>query len=217
MRRAATCSAARPALQAWLADSVAACAAALLHRASLLRPTHRAPLPPPAHCPPARRLLPPPAPTATRLLLPPAGLSAINISLDTLRPDRFEALTRRRGHERVLAAIDSALALGYRPVKVNVVVQRGVNDDEVPAFVELTRSRPVNVRFIEFMPFDDNAWGRGSKMVGYREMVRGWRGLAGWPAVGVAGGGWLMRGEGAANAAGWLAGRLWGGWLLAGL
>ncbi len=101
----------------------------------------------------------------------PAGLSAINISLDSLRPDRFETLTRRRGHQRVLAAIDTALRLGYNPVKVNVVVMRGVNDDEVPAFVELTRHAPVNVRFIEFMPFDDNAWGSGSKMVGYREMV----------------------------------------------
>jgi cyclic pyranopterin phosphate synthase len=78
----------------------------------------------------------------------------------------------------VLASIDAALALGYRPVKVNVVVMRGVNDDEVPAFVELTRRRPINVRFIEFMPFDDNSWGQGSKLVGYREMVGAW--LAGW-------------------------------------
>lgn len=51
-----------------------------------------------------------------------AGLSLLNISLDTLRPERFEAMTRRRGHDRVLRAVDAALALGYDPVKINVVV-----------------------------------------------------------------------------------------------
>jgi cyclic pyranopterin phosphate synthase len=52
-------------------------------------------------------------------------------------------------------------------VKVNVVVMRGVNDDEVPAFVELTRAAPINVRFIEYMPFDGNVWS-DTKMVAYR-------------------------------------------------
>ncbi|GBF99286.1 hypothetical protein Rsub_12046 [Raphidocelis subcapitata] len=99
-----------------------------------------------------------------------AGLSALNISLDTLRPDRFEALTRRGGHARVLAAVEEALRLGYDPVKVNVVVMRGVNDDEVNDFVELTRDAPINVRFIEYMPFDGNVWS-DSKMVPYRELL----------------------------------------------
>lgn len=74
-----------------------------------------------------------------------AGLSLLNISLDTLRPERFEAMTRRRGHGRVLTAIDQALGLGFDPLKINVVVMRGVNDDEICSFVELTRRRPVNV------------------------------------------------------------------------
>ena len=55
-------------------------------------------------------------------------------------------------------------------MQVNVVVMRGVNDDEIIDFVELTRSKPVNVRFIEYMPFDGNVWS-DSKMVTYRDMV----------------------------------------------
>jgi GTP 3',8-cyclase len=86
-----------------------------------------------------------------------AGVSALNISLDTLRADRFVQLTRHSGHERVLAAIHAAVAMGFA-VKVNVVVMRGVNDDELLDFVDMTRTLPVNVRFIEFMPFDDNTW-----------------------------------------------------------
>ena len=61
-------------------------------------------------------------------------------------------MTRRRGHDRVLGVIKQASALGYDPVKVNVVVMAGVNDDELPAFVELTRHVPINVRL------DDAGW-----------------------------------------------------------
>ncbi|CAD7702426.1 unnamed protein product [Ostreobium quekettii] len=100
-----------------------------------------------------------------------AGLNALNISLDTLRPDRFEKFTRRRGHDRVLQAIDLALELGYDPVKVNVVVMRDQNDDEILDFVELTREKAINVRFIEFMPFDGNLWS-GRKLVSYNEMFQ---------------------------------------------
>jgi cyclic pyranopterin phosphate synthase len=99
-----------------------------------------------------------------------AGLSLLNISLDTLLPERFVAMTRRQGHDRVLASIWKAVELGFDPVKVNVVVMRGVNDDEVPAFVELTRHAPLNVRFIEYMPFDGNVWS-DSKMVPFRELL----------------------------------------------
>ncbi|KXZ52967.1 hypothetical protein GPECTOR_8g34 [Gonium pectorale] len=99
-----------------------------------------------------------------------AGLSAVNISLDTLRPERFEALARRPGHGRVMEAIRTAVGLGYDPVKVNVVVMRGVNDDEVGDFAALTAAQPVNVRFIEYMPFDGNVWS-DSKMVPYRELL----------------------------------------------
>ncbi|KAL4458905.1 hypothetical protein ABPG75_013770 [Micractinium tetrahymenae] len=100
-----------------------------------------------------------------------AGLSLLNISLDTLQPERFVAMTRRQGHERVLGSIRQAVELGFNPVKVNVVVMRGVNEDEVPAFVELTRGVPVNVRFIEYMPFDGNVWS-DSKMVPYRDLLQ---------------------------------------------
>lgn len=99
-----------------------------------------------------------------------AGLTLLNISLDTLRPERFEAMTRRRGHDRVLRSIHAAVRCGFDPVKVNVVVMRGVNDDEIPDFVELTRHHPINVRFIEYMPFDGNVWS-DTKMVPYRDMV----------------------------------------------
>jgi cyclic pyranopterin phosphate synthase len=99
-----------------------------------------------------------------------AGLNLLNISLDTLCSDRFEAMTRRKGHSRVLNTIYKAVELGYSPVKVNVVVMRGVNDDEISDFVELTKNNPMNVRFIEYMPFDGNVWS-SNKMVSYKEMM----------------------------------------------
>lgn len=86
------------------------------------------------------------APGLSHPLFSTSGLKLLNISLDTLRPERFEALTRRRGHDRVLGALEDALDLGFEPLKLNVVVMRGVNDDEIPDFVELTRHRPINVR-----------------------------------------------------------------------
>ncbi|KAL3815025.1 hypothetical protein ACJIZ3_016293 [Penstemon smallii] len=98
------------------------------------------------------------------------GLSLLNISLDTLVPAKFEFMTRRKGHERVMKSIDAAIQLGYNPVKVNCVVMRGFNDDEICDFVELTRERPINVRFIEFMPFDGNVW-NVKKLVPYSEML----------------------------------------------
>eukprot|EP00889_Picochlorum_renovo_P002001 jgi/Picre1/29031/NNA_004425.t1 len=76
-----------------------------------------------------------------------AGLSLLNLSLDTLRPERFERMTRRKGHGRVLQAIDTALDIGYDPVKVNVVVMKGVNDDEDYRFCRAYKDKDVNVRF----------------------------------------------------------------------
>ncbi|KAL2458249.1 Cyclic pyranopterin monophosphate synthase [Abeliophyllum distichum] len=98
------------------------------------------------------------------------GLSLLNISLDTLVPAKFEFMSRRKGHERVMKAIDAAIELGYNPVKLNCVVMRGFNDDEICDFVELTREKPINVRFIEFMPFDGNVW-NVKKLVPYSEML----------------------------------------------
>mmetsp|Transcript_35951 Transcript_35951/g.57825 ORF Transcript_35951/g.57825 Transcript_35951/m.57825 type:complete len:431 (-) Transcript_35951:56-1348(-) len=97
-----------------------------------------------------------------------AGLTLVNISLDTLSAEKFELLTRRKGHDRVLKSIKRAVELGYDPVKVNVVLMRGVNDDELLDFVEMTRNDPVNVRFIEYMPFDGNKW-ETRKVVSYME------------------------------------------------
>ncbi|XP_019454459.1 PREDICTED: GTP 3',8-cyclase, mitochondrial [Lupinus angustifolius] len=98
------------------------------------------------------------------------GLTSVNISLDTLIPAKFELLTRRRGHEKVMDSINAAIDLGFNPVKVNCVVMRGFNDDEICDFVELTREKPINIRFIEFMPFDGNVW-NVKKLVPYTEMM----------------------------------------------
>jgi len=82
------------------------------------------------------------------------GLQRVNVSLDTLRADTFRALTRRDDLERVLKGIDAALDAGLDPVKVNCVVIRGVNDDEVIELAAFGREKGVGVRFIEFMPLD---------------------------------------------------------------
>ncbi len=88
-----------------------------------------------------------------------AGLRRINVSLDSLRPDTFRALTRRDELHRVLAGIDAALDAGLHPVKVNCVVMRGVNDDEIVELARFGRDRGVGMRFIEFMPLDaDGEW-----------------------------------------------------------
>lgn len=98
------------------------------------------------------------------------GLNSVNISLDTLIPAKFEFMTRRRGHDRVMESINTAVDLGYSPVKVNCVVMRGFNDDEICDFVKLTHDKPINIRFIEFMPFDGNVW-NVKKLVPYSEML----------------------------------------------
>jgi cyclic pyranopterin phosphate synthase len=88
-----------------------------------------------------------------------AGLTRVNVSLDTLRRERFLALTRRDELDRVLEGIDAALDAGLAPVKLNAVVMRGVNDDEVVDLARFGRDRGVGVRFIEFMPLDaQGAW-----------------------------------------------------------
>ena len=109
--------------------------------------------------------------TLTRQLpaLQQAGLDALNISLDTLKENRFEQFTRRKGWSRVIAAIDLAVQLGYNPVKVNCVVMKGFNDDELIDFVNLTKDRPIDVRFIEYMPFQGNEWNQ-NKMLSFNDM-----------------------------------------------
>ncbi|XP_071562715.1 molybdenum cofactor biosynthesis protein 1 isoform X2 [Temnothorax nylanderi] len=109
--------------------------------------------------------------TLTRQLpaLQRAGLDALNISLDTFKEERFELFTRRKGWARVVASIDLAVQLGYNPVKVNCVIMRGRNDDEIIDFINFTRDRPIDVRFIEYMPFQGNEW-KENKMVPFDEM-----------------------------------------------
>jgi len=87
-----------------------------------------------------------------------SSVDSLNISLDTFRRDRFIELTRRDGLEDVLAGIQAAIDAGYTNIKVNAVIMRGVNDDELVDFARFTAGRPVAVRFIEFMPFAGNGW-----------------------------------------------------------
>ena len=92
-----------------------------------------------------------------------AGLTRINVSLDTFDRDRFRAITRRDELHKVLDGIDAALEAGLRPVKVNAVMMRGVNDDELLDFAQFGRDKGVVVRFIEFMPLDaDQTWSNGA-------------------------------------------------------
>jgi cyclic pyranopterin phosphate synthase len=81
-----------------------------------------------------------------------AGLDRVNISADSLRPDRIRSISRRDLTFDPLAAVEIALAAGLDPVKLNVVVMRGINDDEIADFARLTLGQPVHVRFIELMP-----------------------------------------------------------------
>jgi cyclic pyranopterin phosphate synthase len=88
-----------------------------------------------------------------------AGLNRVNISCDSLRPERFLAMTRRDALPAVLDGIDAAREAGFEPVKVNTVLVRGVNDDEAVDFAAFGRAKGVEVRFIEFMPLDaDHQW-----------------------------------------------------------
>lgn len=89
-----------------------------------------------------------------------AGLDGLNVSLDTLRPDRFAQIARRDALPLVLDGIEAALSAGFPNLKINMVVMAGVNEDELCDFADLARSRPVQVRFIEFMPFQGNEWQR---------------------------------------------------------
>ncbi len=85
-----------------------------------------------------------------------AGLNRVNISLDTLKPELFRHITRCGELERALEGIDAALKHDLQPVKLNVVLMKGINETEVPAFLRLVREKPLHVRFIEYMPIGDH-------------------------------------------------------------
>lgn len=98
-----------------------------------------------------------------------AGIKSINISLDTLQPDRFILLTRRDLFTQVKSNIDLLVQRGIN-VKVNMVALKGVNDDEILSFVEWTKDQPIHVRFIEFMPFTGNKWDK-EKVITWQEIL----------------------------------------------
>ncbi|MFZ5976996.1 MULTISPECIES: GTP 3',8-cyclase MoaA [Hydrotalea] len=98
-----------------------------------------------------------------------AGISSVNISLDTLQKEKFQQLTRRDEFKRVKANIDALLQHNFK-VKVNAVVVKGVNDNELLDFVAWTQHTPIDVRFIEFMPFDGNQW-KSDKLVTWAQML----------------------------------------------
>ena len=100
-----------------------------------------------------------------------AGLDRINVSMDSLKPERFFAMTRRDELHNVLAGISEAQVAGFSTMKVNAVVERGANDDEILDLVRYGRDNNVEVRFIEFMPLDaTNEWER-NKVVSQDEIV----------------------------------------------
>lgn len=89
-----------------------------------------------------------------------AGLTRVNISLDSLKADRFSLITRGGDIHRVLASIEEAYRVGITPIKLNVVLMKGINDDEIEDFLQMTIDRPIQVRFIEYMPIghQDEDW-----------------------------------------------------------
>ncbi len=99
-----------------------------------------------------------------------AGLKRVNISCDSLRPERFNSIRRRGVLETVLEAMDVAEAAGLTPLKVNVVILRGVNDDEILDFASFARDTRRIVRFIEFMPLDAQGKWDQSQLVAGREI-----------------------------------------------
>jgi cyclic pyranopterin phosphate synthase len=100
-----------------------------------------------------------------------SGLRRVNISLDTLDRAKFLQMTRRDELERVLDGIEAAKDAGFDPVKINAVIERGVNDDEIVALATFGRERNVEVRFIEFMPLDADGHWMNDKVVGQDEIV----------------------------------------------
>jgi cyclic pyranopterin phosphate synthase len=120
-----------------------------------------------------------------------AGVSRANISLDSLRPDRIDAIARRAGsHAGILAGLAAAQQVGFDPIKVNVVVMRGRNDDEIEDFARITMERPWHVRFIEVMPVAENLDISAGEFVSAFEMLERVRAIGALePVAGPAGNG----------------------------
>ena len=111
---------------------------------------------------------------ATRLhqfadVLQSAGVTSLNISLDTLQADKFLLMTRRDNYQMVRKNIDLMVNRGFH-VKINVVAMKGLNDNEIVDFIAWTKHEPVHVRFIEFMPFSGNRW-HSEKVITWQEIL----------------------------------------------
>ncbi len=95
-------------------------------------------------------------------LLYEVGIRHINISLDTMSPEKFRHISGKNAFYKVIKGIERAIDIGFSPIKINTVLIRGINDDELTDFAKLTLSLPVEWRFIEFMPIGENKWERFS-------------------------------------------------------
>ncbi|KAI9673744.1 MAG: hypothetical protein M1829_003981 [Trizodia sp. TS-e1964] len=104
-----------------------------------------------------------------------AGLTGVNLSIDTLDPFQYQIMTRRKGFEAVMNSINRILEMNRLgaglKLKINCVVMRGINEREILDFVKLGQEKDIEVRFIEYMPFDGNKWSQG-KMLPYAEMLK---------------------------------------------
>ncbi|MDA2928816.1 GTP 3',8-cyclase MoaA [Acidobacteria bacterium AH-259-O06] len=100
-------------------------------------------------------------------ILREAGLHRVTISLDSMKKERFEAITRSKDFDKVLKSVEAAKQWDLEPIKINCVVVRGINDDEILDFAEFARSWDLTVRFIEFMPIDeDEDWSQDRVVTG---------------------------------------------------
>lgn len=98
-----------------------------------------------------------------------AGITTLNVSIDSLKKEKFNEITRRNYFEKLMENLD-VLEVNKFKIKLNVVVIKGFNDNEVIDFIELTKNRNIQIRFIEFMPFDGNSWDK-KKLVSYAEIL----------------------------------------------
>ncbi|HEX6309128.1 MAG TPA: GTP 3',8-cyclase MoaA [Longimicrobiales bacterium] len=113
-----------------------------------------------------------------------AGVRRVNISLDSLQPDRIDAIARRPGsHAHIFEGLAAAERVGFDPIKINVVVMRGRNDDEIEAFARATLERPWHVRFIEVMPVGENLGISAREYVSSLEMLERVRAIGDLHAV----------------------------------
>ena len=99
-----------------------------------------------------------------------AGLKRVNFSLDTFKADKFRYITRRGNLDDVIRAVEKALKIGIAPVKINTVIMKGFNDNEILDFVKLAYETPLNVRFIEFMPIGDLPFYKKERLVSMDEI-----------------------------------------------